>query len=572
MSIFFALILWAIPVGLVILVVLLIVRRGQAAHDDPVSGTRGVRRFFQYLLLYALVIVSGIGVADLLGRLFGAENYEGYDLALPLAFTIVGVPLALAIAGWTRRMIRRDPREGTSLAHSIYVTLASLTSLIVAVVGLQGVLSALLGGTFDGGALANLVVWGGLWFLHWRLSRSLGEDRGWPHLLFGSLVGLSTAMIGFGFLLGASLSALFLDPPQVMIVGVGHDLAEYGALFAAGALVWVRYWATAAARLPRLTGWLVYVLPVGVGGGLLTALVAASLVLWTILVWVFGQPSDPRFDLHFSETPDALGFALVGLLVWWYHGAVLAEKRQNRTEVRRVYEYLVSAIGLLAAAAGVGMVIVAVIESFTPGLDLGVSVTNTILGAVTLLVVGLPLWWLFWSRIQQARTAEPESEITSPTRRTYLVLLFGIAGVAAVVALLVAVFILLQDITAGTASTETIRSMRYALGVLATTAAVSAYHGAVFREDRGVPVTKRPPAPRSVLLVGAAAPGLARTLARASGAHVELLVRADDAAPAWSEQALLAAFSHHPGEDILVMGGDALEVTVLDRGGHRPTA
>lgn len=556
--------LLAIPVALVLVIIIAVRRRGQVT--SPGTGTRGVRRFFQYLLLFALTVVAAIGVSDLLGRLLGSAVPEGDTLALPLSFTLVGLPLACALAWWTRRAIRQDPEEGTSFGHGVYLTLATLTALVVAMLALQELLSAALLADFDGDALARSVVWGGLWLLHWMLARGLGEDRGWPHLLLGSLIGLGTAAISLGLLLGTSLAALLLEGSGQLFLGTGRPLAHLGASFAVGALVWVRYWPTAAARLPRTTWWLVYVLPIGVGGGLLTALVAASLLLWQVLVWLVGDPFSPVAQQHFADSPRAFAFTVAGLLVWWYHGAVLGETKESRTEVRRVYEYLVSAIALLASAAGVGMVMVAVIESLTPGLDLGISVMNTLLGAVTLLVVNVPVWWLFWGRIQRARTSDPASESASPTRRTYLVLLFGIAGVAAVVALLVVVFVLLTDVFAGAASAETFRSMRYAIGVLLTAAAVSAYHGAVFREDRLVALPDVSAGPRSALLVGAPAPEFGRALAHATGVRVEILVRADGAAPPWSKESVMAAFDAHPNEDLLLIAGDDLEVIVLDRG------
>lgn len=558
-----------IPVGLVVVIVLAVRKRGQAPAADPGSGTRAVRRFFQYLLLFALVVVSAIGLADLLGLLMGSDLPGDDVLALPLSFVLVGIPLAGLIAWWTRRAMRQDPQEEAATGYALYLTLTALTALIVAMVSLQALLSGVLRGQFDGGALASLLVWGGLWALHWALARNLGDARGWPHLLLGSLIGLGTLVVSTAFLVGASLESLLLDGSGQLVVGTDRQLAEFGATFATAALVWVRYWPGAAARLPRSTAWLVYVLPIGVGGGLLTALVSASILLWDGLVWLLGDTFGLSAQQHFTDAPHAFAFAVVGLLAWWYHRGIITGMREDRSEVRRVYEYLVAAISLVAAAAGVVMVIVALIESFTPGLDLGVSVVNTVLGAVTLLAVNVPLWWLFWSRIQRARAGDPVPETTSPSRRIYLVLLFGIVGVAAVGALLVVVFVLLQDVIDSTASAETLRSMRYALGVLFTAAAVSAYHGAIFREDRLVALPGRPVGPRSVLLVGAPAPGLDKAISEATGARVELLPRADGTAPPWSQERLLALLSGHPGEDLLVIAGADPDVIVLDRTGQQ---
>lgn len=106
MSLLSILLFLAIPAGLVVLIVLAVRSRGQTTNTE--TGTRGVRRFFQYLLLFALVVVAAIGVSDLLGRLFGADAFDD-SLALPLAFALVGVPLACLIAWWTRRTMHQDP-------------------------------------------------------------------------------------------------------------------------------------------------------------------------------------------------------------------------------------------------------------------------------------------------------------------------------------------------------------------------------------------------------------------------------------------------------------------------------
>lgn len=553
----------AIPVAVVVLVVFALRQRVSDAPSG--GGTSSVRRFFQYLLLFALVVVAATGVADLLGRSLGAFTHDGDSLAQPLAFALVGVPLASLIGWWTLRSIRQDPREAEAFGYGAYVTLTAWTSLIVAMVGLQGLLSSACELEFDGGSLATLAVWGASWVLHWFLARRLGEARNEPHLLLGSLIGLVTAVVALGLLLSTSLEILLLQDSGQLSLGSGRLIAEYGATLVVGGLVWTRYWATAAAKRTRTTPWLVFVLPIGVGGGLLTALVGASFLLWHALVWFLGDPFAATARLHFSDSPMAFAFAVVGLLLWWYHGEVLAETRESRTEVRRIYEYIVSAIGLLASAAGVGMVIVAVIEAFTPGLDLGVSVTHTLLGALTLLAVNVPVWLVFWSRIQRALAGDAVIEVTSPTRKLYLVLLFGVVGVAAVVALIVAVFVLLEGVFENTLSGETIRSMRYALGVLATAAAVSAYHGAVYAQDRSITPGQKITGPRSVLMVGAPAPGLERSLSRATGARVELLTRADGTAPPWSEEELLALLLNHNGEDLLIIAGEQTDVIVLTR-------
>ena len=111
-----------------------------------------MRRFFQYLVLYGLLVVTAIGLSGLLGRLAdrGAFVEDESGLALSLAFTVVGLPLFTAVALWSRRNLRADPAEVKSVAWAAYVTLAALTSLSVAVDARNTSLQGLFGVGPDG--------------------------------------------------------------------------------------------------------------------------------------------------------------------------------------------------------------------------------------------------------------------------------------------------------------------------------------------------------------------------------------------------------------------------------------
>src|SRR5680860_318924 len=174
--------------------------------------------------------------------------------------------------------------------------------------------------------------------------------------------------------------------------------------------------------------------------------------------------------------------------------------------VTRVYEYLMAGIALLAAAVGLAMVVVALVESMVPAtaVEVGTSVVNSLLSGVTLLLVGGPLWLVFWSRIERATRDGGPEELGSPTRRIYLFLLFGLGGVAAVIAVLVAAFLGIQKALQNGFDAQVVREMRIPVAILLATGAISGYHWVVYRHDRSqVPVTAPQHAPRYVLLVGA---------------------------------------------------------------------
>lgn len=563
-----------LPVLLVVLIVFAIRRATQrgtpgSAPDDA----HAVRRFFQYLLLFGLLVIVGVGLAGLLGRLLEDDVLVHSESALArnLAFSVVGIPLLGVVAWWSRRRLAEDPAEARSLGWVFYATLASLTSLLLAMTGLNDVLRWATGiDDFSGAGLAGFLVWGVIWGIHWWLdARITARPQARLHHLAGSLIGLVVSAVGLGTLLAVAFRALFGLDDGVLLVAGADPLWPAVVTLALGAPVWVVYWVLTASRGEREPLWLAYVLLAGVGGGLVTAVVAVSTGLYSGLVWVLGEPVAADAAEHFDGAPGAAGATLVGLLVWWYHRTVLTEAGvSRRTEVRRVYEYFLAGIGLGAAAAGVTTLLMALVEAVTGTTYVGGAAVNTLLAAATLLAVGGPVWWLHWRLAQRAALAAPLAELGSPTRRIYLVLLLGIGGVAAVIALLTGVYVLFRDVVEGTYNEETVRSMRVAIGILLTAAAIAAYHGAVLRSDRehlsaAGAGEGEPRGPGFVLLIGPHDPAIAQEVARLTHGRVQAWSTDGDGLPPWSLDEVTAALGTVTGDEVVVLA---------ERGGPRAFA
>lgn len=548
--------------------VVFVVRRFSGRSGTGTADGRGVRRFFQYALLYGLMIVSSLGLSGLIARLMGDPASDA-ELARSLTFSIIGLPLFLALAWWSRQRLRDDAEERQSFGWRFYSTVAPLTALGVAMGGLTNVLGWVLQArAFDRESFASLLVWGSVWAAHWVVTRRLEPGPAQPHLALGSVIGLATGASGLIWLLSTALEILS-GRDQGLVIGLGSELGRAGALAITGSVVWVVYWLTGMAREPRTPFWFAYVLPVGVGGGLVTLLAAGSVALYEVLVWFLGEPASSIAARHFAGTTNNLAAAVIGALVWWYHRAVLhVAETAGRFEIRRVYEYLMAGIGLLAAAGGVTTVLVAVIEALVgPGdVQVGTAAINTLLAAITLLVVGTPVWWFFWSRIQRAAIVEPQEELASPTRRIYLFVLFGLGGVVAVVSLLVGVFIVIEDMLENRVSAETVRSVRFPVSLLLTTGVTAAYHWAVYRQDRAqLPETERPK-PRYVLLIGDGDEALAHELAQATGARVTLWSRTDGVIAPLTVGAVVDALAGTDYEEVTVISGPGgIEVIGVER-------
>lgn len=573
MIVIYSLLALVVPIAVLVLIVIAI-RRLMGRDEGGGLDGNVIRRFFQYALLLGLLYVAAGGVATLLGTVLGGSELArsgGAELPRGLTFTIIGIPLYLGVLGWSRRRLKEDPAEARSFGLAAYVSVAAVSAVVVSMVSAYDVLGWLVGvEDYDGSSLATLIVWVPVWAAHRTAeARVIPASHARIHHLAGSAIGLGVLGTGVIGLLVAAIEALFDMAGTPPMIATSDPFLQSAILLLIGGLVWYAYWLRQAAHEERSPLWVAYVLLVGVGGGLVTAIVAASTAIYDLLVWWIGSPSATTAAGHFRNIPTSVAATFVGLVVWWYHHAVLDDLGpDHRTEVRRIYEYLMAGVGLLAAAGGLTAVLAAFAEAVAgpSGVESGLSAVNTLLGAVTLLGVGGPLWWVFWRKIHRAEIAEPDAERSSPTRRVYLFVLFGLGGVAAVVALLIGVFVVFEDIFDGVFGAETLRGVRFALGTLATSGAVAAYHWSVYRSDRD----HAPPqagGPRYVLLVGAADGDIREAVANRTGGRVQAWPRKDETAPPWSIDEVMAALATAATDDevIVLSTSSGLEAIQVDR-------
>ncbi len=563
-----------IPVLIVIAIIFGIRRLRSSEGHNPIQG-HTVRRFFQYLLLYVLIVLGAVGLSGLLGRGLDRSTLVAggqTDLARNLSFAIVGIPLYLILALWTRRKFEADKSEATSFAWGFYITLTCLTSLVVAIFALRDVIGWVIStNDYRPSALARLVVWGAVWGSHWWIHRRVSPKMSSrAHYFLGSLFSLGMVVLGLDQLISAAMHQVWHFGGDTIFLAQGNSLLRGAVTLIVGAPVWFLYWIRNYSKSPRDSLWLGYVLLVGVGGGIVMAVVSASTVLYSVLVWLIGERGETTAAIHFQDVPVAAGLVVVGVITWWYHHAVLEEDRKAaRTEVQRIYEYLMSGIGLFAAAGGVAMVLVALIETLTSSAVMaGSGAKNALLAAATLLIVGGPVWWVYWHRIQVIIKQEPSEEHLSPTRRVYLFLLFGLGGIVAVVTLLVGVFFLFDDIFKGNFGIETLRRIRFALAILAATAAIAAYHWIVYKSERELS-TPSTHGPRYVLLIGPKDTELIQLIGRLTGGRVQAWPRTDEQVGDWQKEEVLKLLNESKDDSlVLISESKGLKMIPVDPTGH----
>lgn len=525
----------AVPVALVAWLVHAI-RQG---HDDDARPGMSLRRLLQYGFLLAAVCTAAVGLSGLLELALPAERLAGRastDLALGLSLSIVAVPVTAGLWRVVRRRIHEDDEERGSTAWSLYLAAAATVAVTITLVELVRVGGwAVAGDPFSPSAVARAAVWGAVWVAHLRVighprhaPTATGADLSW---LAGSAVGLLALVAGTGSVLFLALDQLYAALLGGVLVAPDSWLdLRYSAVVAVlGAGLWWWEWLRHASRKPRTTLWYGYVLWLPILGGLLASVGSAATVLHAVLQWTVGVPDTDVAVAHFAVVPGAVAVGVMGGWAWGYHRLVLGEvAARRRTEPERAYEYVGAAVGLVAASAGVAIALVALIETLAPApLAAGDAAGRAVLvTAVTFLVVGGPLWWAFWRRL-----AEPPNgagvERASPSRRAYLFLLFGAAGLTAVVSLMVTIFVVLRDAFDGILGGQTVLDIRVGIALTLTAGALSAYHWTVYREDRDLRPDTESVRDQHVLLVAAEPGPLAERLRQSTGTTVRVLHRLD---------------------------------------------
>ena len=542
------------------------ITRAVRARRDPrtAEGAPGaLRRLFLYGMLYGTLHVAAWGVARLLAAFADQpEATNATRVAEPLAMTVVALPVLYFLGRWVMRTIA-DPAERT-IAWSLYLNVALVTSVLVAMI--TGIMTGywLVGGdTFEPVAIAAFPIWTAIWAGHWHLWRRYRTEMSAVHIYLASAAGLATAASFVGVLLTYALSA-------AMDAGTGLDLMQLDgeavrvslAGLVVGLGVWVWHWLINGLRRQREIIWHAYTILFGVLAGLITFVVGAGISFFGLVQWWLGDPEQSSAVRHFFDFIPAVVASLIGAAIWIYHRLVLQAGERARTEVSRLYDYVVAAVGLVAAAFGVVVLIIGLQQALFPleaGDALGSS-HNTLLAAATALLVGGPLWGQTWKRAGRHLRIDAAAEASSPTRRLYL---FGILGVSAAIGFGSLLALLTHLFNAFFDDPGPLREdVRVPIALLVTVSVTAIYHWLVFRAERAQ--VRVPVRPKDVILVTGSA-GLADMLRRATGANVSVMLRLDINGEAPGVEELAAAVEAAEHQRLLVLAGpfDRIEVVPL---------
>lgn len=542
-------------IGIVVAIVIGVRRLFGTSRGRGTS--HGVQEIFQYAIAFGLLVIVAVGLSGLLATAITFDSTivsNQSTLARNVSFTVVGLPFLTGMLLWIRRRFASDQDEGQGIAAVLFMLGSSITSLVVVMSAAIGVLYWAIGvSEYQANQVAQLIVWLTVWTIFWIVqSRFIPSEHLQVHYLLGAFIGLITSAVGLIRLISGIISELVAIAPPPLASSSTRPILQALALSTVGVTVWVIYWIGRAMNSKQSPLWFAYVLLLGVGGGLIAAVVSASTVIYRTLVWYIGQPVPDDAVTFFKSLPTSAAVMIVGIITWWYHRSMLGTKVQ-RTEVQRVYSYLISGIGLISSAIGLTITLVALVEAFVKqSVLVGTGAFNTLLAALTAILVGVPVWLTYWISIQRHVKHSPQDELTSPTRRTYLYALFGVGGIAAIISLVTGVFQFLDDLFNNRLDISTLRDMRYSIGVLLSTASIALYHWLVYRHEREVSVQYGSRA-KVVTLVGIADADLVKIIADRSGARVRLLVRTDDIQTAWPVDRVIELISQANSHRLLII-------------------
>ena len=542
--------------------IVIAVRKSTPSGESAAQPT--VRRVIVYILLFALVVIAAIGVSGLLGRLLDTGNALASSditgLARSLAFTLIAGPFAAVL--WWVLWRRMDGAERSSVAWGLYLAGLYTVSLVTFSTALLTTAAVLVRGDWQPRLFATGVVWAGVW--GWHLWMSRHREKSPTRLVtvapvLGSVFGLVIAVGGGVTALSSLLDAAVDAVAPTLTQGAPWWELTVQALiwFAGGLVVWWWHWIRSRAR--DLRGGLadLALVAVGVTGAAILTLSGAGTVLFLLLRLAVDR-TDP--------VPDILGLlgfgisaAAIGALIWSYHrGLALARSDQARVATKLV----TSGVGLVAAASGLGVVVNAILAATTTPLA-GSDTRTLLLGGISALVVGGPVWWMAWQPTKPPTAAE----VRSTGRRVYLILVFGVSAVVAIVTLLVIGYRLFEFALGDFTGNSLVDRVRAPLGLLVATGLAAGYHFAVWRRDRAVSVEAPQQARtvgRVILVTDADPEPLSQAIGAATGgAAVSVLKRADGAGSSATAEQLARALTGVTGKRVLVVTGPGDRVEVI---------
>ena len=477
---------------------------------------KSIRRLYFYLVALISIEIVLWGLVSLLRSIVDQTISGGADaLAQALALILVGVPIFLIHWLWAQRAAARDEEEKTATIRAAFFYAMLLGTLIpvaqnllsfidrslVQVTGL-GVGRAF--PTFGQQTLADnliaILMNGIVAAYFWNLLRgewaTLPEKENFAEVrrlyrYLWMLYGLLLTVFGTQQIL-----QFLLHIPGDVLGDLGRDVAVNGvALLIIGTPVWAYSWrviqnslADPAEMGSTLRLGILYLLALG---GVITVITTAFMVIKTILGALLGQ------DISFNELlrnvggPISIGVPLG--LVWAYYGYWLNRHieavgdRVRQAAMKRLYNYVLSLIGLVVSFVGVASLFRFIIDTLIgSGILMNDTMRGTLAASVASILVGLPLWLMIWRPMQaEALTSDEMGDHArrSVLRKTYLYLVLFVSVIGGMATAVGLVYQLIRVVLSGDTGSDFLNTVLNLTQLLFLFSVVLVYHLNVLRKD-----------------------------------------------------------------------------------------
>ncbi len=530
-----------------------------SAQRPAAGGVQTVRRVITYLLLLTMVVIAAIGLSGLLERGLDAGNLlassDTGGLAQSLAFSLIAGPLA-ALLWWLTWRESAMERDRASVAWPLYLVVVSTIALLTSSIALFAWGASLVVGEANASGIAVAIVWGLVWLWHYWMWRHPAKG---PTRLVGvapaiaSLVGLTFATGGLVFALASLIDSALGTFGTVVASGPAWQPVVQSLFWAVGgALIWWWHWFRAGVR--RQSTGFANVLLVYIAGFASFAVFAFGVTLTLSVVLRLLTLSEDPLTVTLDPLGVSIASAVFGALVLVYHLRVVAG---HPVVIGKAVRLVTSGVALAVAATGVGVTVNALLAAIASPIVGSAIVRDLLLGGISALVVGGALWWSSW-RPGRAGAAD---RVATPGRRIYLVVIFGVSALVALITLLVIGYQSFSFALDGASSGSLVERLRAALGLFAATVLVAAYHFSLWRHDRAATVAQEVPRMIGrVTLVTSADAGepvevIVEAIREATGSRVTVWKRAAAVADEPDAAALVAALDGVEADHVLLVAG-----------------
>ncbi|MFN8474614.1 MAG: DUF5671 domain-containing protein [Anaerolineae bacterium] len=470
-----------------------------------------VRRWYIYLVSAISLVAVGLAVSQLLGHMLSSQTIVALEAtALQLAVIVIGLPIYLAHWLWAQRLAGRDSEEQGAalrwlylyglLAWSLGAAIVAVWSVVEVAVGALGARGSFFERTDPVGLALDwtpaILVWGALWLYHHRLITANRVKAGateWAdplrrlYVYTYSAAGLAMTVTAVLALLARLIDSV---TPTVSGIAIGFPVEDVTTLIV-GLPVWLAFWLWAQRlfttpdeeeRHSTIRKFYLYAV---IFAAVVMAVGTATLLLGYSLQRALGVPTESQ------SLGQWLAMIIAGLTIWAYHAVTLRQDERiagavpQEAAIRRVYLYLVAAIGLTTLLIGLAGDLSVLIRSLAgPGLIQDLRAQLAWFTAAV--VAGLPVWLLAWWPAQSAAVASGAAgmaERRSVTRKIYLYLFLFAATMTILSSAVFLVSRVVYWALSGHVSGNPPSEVGHAIAFTIIAAAVWLYHGALLRRD-----------------------------------------------------------------------------------------